>query len=61
MDQVDQAARRQDGKTARPGSIPGGGEIEILLSFVSRLVLESAQPPIKLVPGAFPGDKGGRA
>ena len=31
-----------------PGSIPGVGGVEIFLrSFVSRLVLESTQPPIK--------------
>ena len=44
------------------GLIPGVGGVEILLhSFVSRLVLGSTQPPIKLVPGNFSGGKGGRA
>ena len=44
-----------------PGSIPGVGGVRIfLLFFVSRLVLGSTQPSIKLVPGAFPEGKGGR-
>ena len=39
-----------------PGLIPGVGGLEIFLrSFVPRLVLESTQPPIKSVPGAFTG------
>ena len=38
------------------------GGVEILIhSFVSRLVLGSTHPPIKRVPGNFPGGKGGRA
>ena len=37
------------------------GGVEIFLHFVSSLVLGSIQPPIKLVPGPFPGGKSGRA
>ena len=38
-----------------PRSNPGVGGVEVFLhSFVSRQVLESTQPPIKWVPGAFP-------
>ena len=45
-----------------PGSIPGVKGVEIFLrSFMSRLVLGSTQPPIKLIPGAFPGEESGRA
>ena len=45
-----------------PGSIPGVEGVDIFLhSFVFRLVQGSTQPPIKWVPSASPGGKGGRA
>ena len=61
MGQVAQAARRlAAGWTARVRSRVSEG-VEIFLYSVSRLVLGSTQPPIKGVPGNFPGGKGGRA
>ena len=61
-DQVAQAARRwATDWTARVRSQMSEGVEIFLHSFVSRLVLWSTQPPIKWVPGTFPGGKGGRA
>ena len=59
--QVAQAARRlAAGWMARVRSRVSEGVESFLHSFVSRLALGSTQPPIKWVPGNFPGGKGGR-